>query len=460
MIYKSIFREYDIRGVVPKELNEQSVKNIAYFFALEVQRRLNKDIVIAIGYDARVHSKELFSYVISGLNKANCQVLSMGMVATGVNYFSGFNTIDKYDIDATIMITGSHNPPCYNGLKMNIKNRPFFQNDIYTLRDIILDKNIQIEDNHNYIKIDVKTPYKNYMLNQFSHLKNMKQKFAIDCGNGVANTVLGDILNKLELDYISLYAKPDGLFPNHHPNPSDENNLIDLQTVLKDDIEYGFAYDGDADRVILLTQNNIVKGDIMGILFASTMINPIVVGEVKCSQVMYDVINANGGKTIMYKIGHSNSKAKLYEENATLGVEVAGHICFNDRYFGFDDGIYVTLRVLELIYNGMDIDKEIEKLPKVYSSEEISISTSEDKKFILINKIKELLKNPPKQFLKIVDIIDIDGLRIVFEDGWALVRASNTTPVLVTRFESTNEKKVKIYKENIKILIDMAKDSL
>jgi len=359
------------------------------------------------------------------------------------------------------MITGSHNPSEYNGFKMTINKKPFFADDIYVMGDdIIANSSINIPDNTTYTAIDVKTIYKKYIVEQFSHLKGMKQKFAIDCGNGVADTVLTDILDELELNYTSIYTVPDGTFPNHHPDPSEEKNLIDLKKLLKDDIEYGFAYDGDADRIAFLTQKHNVKGDIMAILFASTMDKPTVIGEVKCTQVMYDTINNNGGKAIMYKTGHSNLKVKINETNASFAAEVSGHIFFNDRFFGFDDAIYATFRLLELVYNGMDINNQIEALPKTYSTQEIKVHTSEEEKFPLVDKIKELLLNPPEDFPKILDIIDVDGVRVIFEQGWGLVRASNTTPVLVTRFESTNETMAKVYEEKLNDLIKTAKDSL
>ena len=198
----------------------------------------------------------------------------------------------------------------------------------------------------------------------------------------------------------------------------------------------------------------------MAILFASTMDKPTVIGEVKCTQVMYDKINADGGKAIMYKTGHSNLKVKINETNADFAAEVSGHIFFNDRYFGFDDAVYATFRLLELIQNGMDIDKEIDALPKTYSTEEIKVYTTEEEKFPLIDKVKELLQKPEDDFPIIKDIIDVDGVRVIFEDGWGLVRASNTTPVLVTRFESTNEQKAKLYEQKLNELIKKAQESL
>jgi len=464
MINKSIFREYDIRGIVPEELNEQSIKLLGFFFGLEAQKQTKKGAKIAVGYDARTHSPELFGYLASGLNKAGCEVLGMGMVATGVNYFATYQKFDGEQPDASIMITGSHNPSNYNGFKMTIDHKPFFADDIYVMGDdIIANSDISIPTNETYTSIDVKSLYIDWMVKEFSHLKGMKSKFMIDCGNGVADTVLTEILDKLDLNYDGIFCEPDGTFPNHHPDPSEEKNLVDLIKALKGDYEYGFAYDGDADRIAFLTKKNNVKGDIMAILFASTMDKPTVIGEVKCTQVMYDTINNNGGKAIMYKTGHSNLKVKIRETNADFAAEVSGHIFFNDRYFGFDDAVYATFRLLELVYNGMDIDEEISKLPKTYSTQEIKVYTTEDEKFILMDKIKELLDdrdNLSPSFPKIKEIIDVDGVRVIFEDGWGLVRASNTTPVLVTRFESTDEKLSKVYEEELNDLIKLAQNSI
>lgn len=463
MVNKSIFREYDIRGIVGSELNKESVKLIGYFFGKKVFEKFGENSYVAIGYDARTHSPELFSYLASGLNASGCKVLNMDMVATGINYFANYQTfnIENNDITptASIMITGSHNPSQYNGFKITFDKKPFFAEDIYSLGDEIIASNIEIEDNDKAYEIDVKSLYVDYMLKEFSHLKGMKEKIIIDCGNGVADTVLTLLLDKLQLNYEGLYCEPDGTFPNHHPDPSEEKNLVDIKKKLEGDFEYGFAYDGDADRIAFLTKKHNVKGDIMALLFSKDIENPIVVGEVKCTQVMYDLINQRG-EAHMYKTGHSNLKVKLKEVNAHLAAEVSGHIFFNDRYYGFDDAIYATFRTLELIKNGMDIDKEIESLPQTYSTEEIKVETTEDEKFILIDKLKTLLQNPPAGFPKIRDIIDVDGVRVIFDKGWGLVRASNTTPVLVTRFESTDENEAKEYERQLNNLIREAKDEL
>jgi len=468
-IKSSIFREYDIRGIFEKELNEQSVKLIGYYLG----QKITGDKVVSIGYDARSHSPILRDYLTSGLNAAGCTVLDMGMVATPVNYFSNYQKIKdlhpkdstRYPLptthstpNASVMITGSHNPSEYNGFKMTVDQSPFFGEDIYALGDeIIANQDKVIPDNTEKTDIVVKTPYINYMVEQFSHLKNFPQKLVIDGGNGVADTVITDIFDALKFNYTGLYLEPDGTFPNHHPDPSVEANLVDVKAALAKDGDIAFAYDGDADRIAVLTHKYNIKGDQMALLYAMKMENPTVIGEVKCSQVMYDELERRGAKAIMYKTGHSNLKVKMKETGADLACEVSGHIFFKHRYFGYDDAIYATLRMLELIHDGIDIDAEIDALPQVFSTEEIKVETTEEEKFLIIDKVKELLKNPPSDFPAIVNIIDVDGVRINFEKGWGLVRASNTTPVLVTRFESTDEELAKAYEVKVNDLIETAK---
>lgn len=457
-IIKSIFREYDIRGIFEKELNEQSVKLIGYFLG----QKISGNKVVSIGYDARSHSPVLRDYLTSGLNAAGCKVLDMGMVATPVNYFSNYINFDgkdshKISTDASVMITGSHNPSEYNGFKMTVNKSPFFGTDIYALGDqIIANADKVIEDNTHKTDIDVKTPYIHYMVEQFSHLQDFPKKIIIDGGNGVADTVITDIFNALGFTYDGLYLEPDGTFPNHHPDPSEEKNLVDVKTALAKSGDIAFAYDGDADRIAVLTHKYNIKGDQMALLYTMKMDKPTVIGEVKCSQVMYDELTRRGATAIMYKTGHSNLKVKMKETNADLACEVSGHIFFKHRYFGYDDAIYATLRMLELVAEGIDLDAELDALPKVFSTEEIKIATTEEEKFLIIDKIKKLLQHPPLEFPKILNIIDVDGVRINFEKGWGLVRASNTTPVLVTRFESTDETLTKTYEIAVNKLITQA----
>jgi phosphomannomutase/phosphoglucomutase len=305
---QTIFREYDIRGIFEKELNEQSVKLIGYYLGKRVKE---KGDYVAIGYDARTHSPILHDWLTSGFNKAGVNVLTMGLVATPVNYFANYQEFDGITPSASVMITGSHNPPEYNGFKITIDRYPFFGEDIYALgREIMAHENLAIEDNTKATFIDAKQRYIDFLSQEFSHLKGMKEKIILDCGNGVAGVVINDIFDNLQLDYEGMYCEPDGTFPNHHPDPSVEKNLADIKERLKGDFDLGFAYDGDADRIAVLTKKHNIKGDELAILFSKTMQNPTIIGEVKCSQVMYDEINKIG-KAIMYKTGHSNLKVKI-----------------------------------------------------------------------------------------------------------------------------------------------------
>lgn len=458
MISKTIFRQYDIRGIINDDLNSLNSKLIGYFLGLTIKEKIENSPYIIVGYDIRTHSNMLFEALISGLNESGCKVLNIGLVATGVNYFASYQ---KYKINnqtikpnASVMITGSHNAKKYNGFKITINNEPFFGDELLALYyKILKNQNIKINDNFNFIEIDAKSLYVDYMVNQFSHLKNFKTSFAIDCGNGVANTVLCEILDKLNLNYQGLHLTPDGEFPNHHPDPTNEKNLVDLKTLLKDDCNLGFAYDGDADRIAVLTQNYNIKGDMLALLFSKTMKNPVIIGEVTYSQNIFDELN-HKTKTIMDKTGYSNLRLKLKELNADLAAEVSGHIFFNDRYYGFDDAIYATFRVLELLYKGIDLDSELDKLPKVYTSENIEIEVTEKNKFLIIKKIEEKLNQIQRGFPIIKDILKIDGLRINFEYGWALIRASNTNALIMTKYEATSYATAMSYKNAVENIIN------
>jgi len=451
----SIYREYDIRGIFEKELNEESVVRIGYALASKISGEY-----VAVGYDARSHSPILFEYLVHGLNAGGKKVLNMGMVPTPVNYFCNYNKFDGITSSASVMITGSHNPSEYNGFKITIDKLPFFSNDIYALgrecETMPMPKKVQRQ----VTDIDAVSSYVNFIVNEFQHLKAMPTRIVYDCGNGVAGVVTEKIFKALELKTKGLFVEPDGEFPNRHPDPSEEHNLKDVKELLKTDGDIAFAYDGDADRIAVLTHKNNIKGDMMALLYSMKMDKPTVIGEVKCSSLMYDELERRGCKAIMYKTGHSNLKVKMKETNADLACEVSGHIFFKHRYFGYDDAIYATLRMLELVNDGIDLDEELAKLPKVFSTQEIKVKTTEEEKFKIIDEVKKLLQNPPADFPSIKNIIDVDGVRINFENGWGLVRASNTTPVFVTRFESTNEDEALHYENAINNLILQAKGNI
>ncbi|STQ87059.1 phosphomannomutase/phosphoglucomutase [Helicobacter muridarum] len=470
----SIFREYDIRGIFNQDLVQDIVCKIGYILGNIIKKY---DSNVAIGYDARTHSTTLFDWLSSGFASADVQVYNLGMIPTPVAYFCTFTT----DIKSSVMITGSHNPPEYNGFKITINQAPFYGKDIQDISKILNDVSFPIKQAKVIERFDILQNYIRFISDEFSCLKNWKERVVFDCGNGVASLALEGILQNLNIDSINLYFKPDGTFPNHHPDPSEDNNLADIKETLKqNNLHIGIAYDGDADRVGLVSQRHVFKGDELAILFANdiskTIPNPIIIGEVKCSQVMYDYINKIG-KAVMYKTGHSNLKVKLKELNATLACEMSGHIFFNDRYFGYDDAIYASFRILELIYNAdqetsceyaiKPLEDMIFSLPRSYSTDEEKINTTEDKKFLIISNIQECLQslksNQSQDNLKIPlikDIITIDGVRVIFPNGWGLIRASNTSPVIVTRFEAASMEDLAYYKDFLLDLLSQQQSRL
>lgn len=428
-----IFREYDIRGIFDDDLNETNVKALgkelgAYFYERGVK-------TLSIGRDARTHGETIFGWLVSGLNLSQIELFDIGLLPTPVGYFSVF--CGKFD--ANIMITGSHNPKEYNGFKITIFKDSFFGVALSEFGKKVIrsaNKKLFIPDNFSITKFDIKTPYLRFLEHEFSGLKGLDLNFAIDCANGAMGAVVPQLCEVLGLKAQILFSEPDGNFPNHHPDPSIKENLKDIQTAVTNGAKIGFAFDGDGDRIAVITPKRNIKGDELAYLYSLKMERPIILGEVKCSQVMYDEINKRG-QAIMGKTGHSNIKKTIKENpQIALGAEVSGHIYFKERYFGFDDGLYAMLRLLELVQNGVDLDAELERLPRVFSTDEIKVQTSDELKFRVVDILKNRLKRREKALPKINEIIEIDGVRVHFDGGWALVRASNTTPVIVTRFEA------------------------
>ncbi|RAX58654.1 phospho-sugar mutase [Helicobacter monodelphidis] len=457
---KTIFREYDIRGIYPHELYDKRVQAIGFLLGEHIVNYFKKpDLKVAIGYDARVHSKQLFEWLAQGFAKAGVEVLNLGLVATPVAYFTLFE--GGKQIAASVMITGSHNPKEYNGFKITLDKKPFFGDEIYALGEEvekILQAKISTIAMTHITEVNYLECYIQYLTQAFKHLQGLQIPLTLDCGNGVAGVGIAPILNRLNIAYDGLYMNPDGEFPNHHPDPTEEKNLIEIKQKVTQKGGVGFAFDGDGDRIAVITPKRVLKGDELAIIFAKHIPNPVVVGEVKCSMNMYNEINRIG-RAYMYKTGHSNIKTKIKELNASLGAEVSGHLFFNDRYFGYDDAIYAALRVLELMQKGVDLDREIESLPVLYSTDELKIQTTEESKFSIIATFRERLHHPPSYFPPFEDVINVDGVRINFEEGWALIRASNTTPMLVTRFESYKQENLKIYEKAMHRLLQEINNS-
>lgn len=457
-MYENIFREYDIRGIFGEELNEASVKAIGLSLGREMARRGVKSV--SVGYDARLSANEVKSWLVSGLNAANLSVFDISMLPTPVGYFSVFT--GKFD--ANVMITGSHNPKNYNGFKITIGKESFFGEEITKLGKAvneILQSGEVVKDDFRAQKVDVLSEYVEFYRQNFSHLKGLKTRLVFDCGNGVAGISLVPILKAIGVAAEVIFAEPDGNFPNHHPDPSEEKNLTDLKAALKGEFEVGIGFDGDADRVAVLTKKRVIKGDELAYLYALKMKNPRVLGEVKCSQNMYDEINKIG-EAFMGKTGHSNIKKAMSELNIDMAAEVSGHIFFKERFFGFDDGVYAAIRVLELLQSGIDLDAELDKLPPLVSTDELKIATTDEKKFEIIAEFKRQILQNRAIFAQasegglvgeILEVIDIDGVRLRFKEGWALLRASNTSPVLVTRFEGKRAEFVAALQERVMSLV-------
>lgn len=433
-----IFREYDIRGLYDKELNEKSVKAIGFCLG---QTMLAKDCKnVSVGYDARYSADELYRYLVSGLNKAGIQIYNIGLVPTPLGYFSLY---EGMKFDANIMITGSHNPKDYNGFKITIGKESFFGAELKEFsKEVYKHLEDEIEENLEAQKYDILSLYVDFMCEQFSFLKDFNYKFAIDCSNGAAGVVIEPLVKALNLKAHVMFSNPDGQFPNHEPDPTEEKNLNAVKNFLNENQEYplAFAFDGDADRMVALSKTHIFCGDELCYLFAKNIPNPRILGEVKCSKNLFDEV-AKFGTIFMGKTGHSNIKKMMKEKDIDLAAEVSGHIFFKHRYFGYDDGIYAFLRALELVYKGFDLEAMIGALPKLYTTPEIKIPVSEEEKFKLVDEFKKAIERGALEGVK--GLCEIDGARIDFGYGWALLRASNTSPYLITRFEAKSLEQAK-----------------
>jgi phosphomannomutase/phosphoglucomutase len=433
----SIFRQYDIRGIWGKDLTEEVAMLLGKAFASYLLKSINKNRAkVSVGWDARLHSPVLKDNLIKGLNGSGIDVIELGMCPTPLQYYSLF----KLPVDGGVMITGSHNPPEFNGFKLSVGKETIFGESIQAVRRII-----EVEDFstgsgiiENYPIID---DYVDFLKDRFQSLSGIK--VVIDAGNGTGGIVAQKILNILGAEVFGLYCEPDGRFPNHHPDPVVEKNLVDLIEKVKEvKAHVGIGYDGDADRIGVVDENGeIIWGDRLMIIFSRQILKAHpgakIIGEVKCSQTLYDDIALNGGVPIMWKTGHSLIKEKLKKEKALLAGEMSGHMFFADRYFGYDDAIYASLRLLEIMKNAGEpysLKALLSGIPQLTSTPEIRVECPDEIKFKIVEEAKVAFKEYPSN--------TIDGIRIRFDDGWALIRASNTQPALVLRFEAISEKKL------------------
>jgi len=553
----TIFRMYDIRGEVDKNFTEEVVNAIGRAYAIYLKDKFgNIPLTVSVARDIRLHSEKLESALISGILSEGVDVIDLGICPTPVLYFSLFNL----PVNGGIMITGSHNPPEFNGMKVCIGKETIYGEEIQKLYKIARDLTESAKDKKAELSyFDILSKYKTFLLTEFKEIKHyichpalfslrkqalvsgsrfshsehspshsehpscyserseespipprsfrgeaeesssLPQSFrgeaeesptpfrhsdrgeespplisgafsllriAVDSGNGCAGIFVPQVLKELGIKVFELYSEPDGNFPNHHPDPTLVETLATLQnTVKNNNLDFGIAYDGDVDRLgVIDERGSIVYGDKLTYVFAKDILKTHpegkIIGEVKCSKTLFDGVRALGGEPILSPVGHSLIKKKLKEEQALLAGEMSGHIFFNDRYFGYDDAIYATLRLIEIFAkeksknNNFKFRDLLKDLPEVYVSPEIRIDCKEEEKFSLVEQFLTKYKEKfPILADKIQNVITIDGVRIEFSDGWGLIRASNTQPVLVMRFEALTKEALEEFEQSFKITL-------
>ena len=426
----SIFKAYDIRGIVDRTLTEDAARAIGAAFGSEASARRVKEV--AIGRDGRLSGPRLAAALVDGIRSTGTAVVDIGMVATPMLYFATY----ELGTGSGIEITGSHNPPEYNGMKMMLAGDPVYGDGLQKLRQRIDSQDFVRAPQPGALRqVDVADRYIARITSDAKLARPMK--IAIDCGNGVAGAIAPRLFRALGCEVIELFCEVDGNFPNHHPDPAHPENLQDLVRCLREtDAELGFAFDGDGDRLGVVTKGgSIIFPDRQMMLFARGVLEERpgaeIIFDVKCSRHLAAQIRAFGGKPTMWRTGHSLIKAKLKETRAPLAGEMSGHIFFNDRWYGFDDALYSGSRLLELLSKVPDPSAELESLPNADSTPELHLKTAEGENFSLVEKLKS-----EAQFESALEVITIDGVRVEYADGFGLARPSNTTPVVVLRFEA------------------------
>lgn len=446
-----IFKAYDIRGVVDKTLTAAIVEAIGH--AIGSEARARGLAAVAIGRDGRLSGPELAQALARGLQKSGVNVVDVGMVATPMLYFAAHELCNY----SGVMVTGSHNPPNYNGLKMVLGGETLAAESIQALR-LRLENGDLVDGSGGYRQHDISETYLQRITSDIKLARPMK--IIVDCGNGVAGAYAPALYRRLGCEVTELFCEVDGTFPNHHPDPSVPENLRDVIHALKTtDAEIGLAFDGDGDRLgVVAKDGSIIYADRQLMLFAADVLsrNPggQIIFDVKCTRNLAPWIEHHGGKPIMWKTGHSFIKGKLKETGALLAGEMSGHIFFQERWYGFDDGLYAGARLLELLSQQTDINATLHAIPDAINTPELQIKLKEGENYALIAQLQKTacFANPQR-------VITIDGLRVEYQDGFGLARSSNTTPVIVLRFEADNEAALKRIQEDFrKVILQAAPD--
>ena len=440
MLKPTIFREYDIRGVADVDLPSDGIQLLGRAIGTYLQRNAGKKV--NLGRDCRLSGGRLRDALLAGLLESGCEVTDVGVVPTPLLYFSCMHL----HADGGVQITGSHNPADYNGFKVVCGKTTIYGDEIQKIYQMIVTNDFASGSGSAQTH-DIVDEYVDTVAPMFDWKRRIK--VVIDAGNGTAGPAMTKLLKRLNCDPAELYFEMDGAFPNHHPDPTVEKNLELLKAaVLKNGAELGIAFDGDADRIGAVDEKGrVVWGDYLLLIYAKEILTrkpgSKFIGEVKCSQVLYDEIERLGGNPIMYRTGHSLIKAKMKEEHAELAGEMSGHMFFADRYFGYDDALYAAARLMEIVANsGKPLSGQTDGLPAMVSTPEIRVDCSDETKFEVIRIVAEKFKKTHK-------VVDVDGVRVLFDQGWGLARASNTQPVLVLRFEAKNEQLLAAYQKEV-----------
>jgi len=448
MLKPTIFREYDIRGVADTELPDADVADLGRALGTLIQRRAGKRV--NLGRDCRLSSPRLRDALLTGLVSVGCEVTDIGVIPTPMLYFSAVHL----EADGGVMITGSHNPSEFNGFKTVCGSATFHGEDIQEVRKLI-DARDFASGHGTHRMMDVIESYLDTVAPQFA--LDRRIKVVVDAGNGTGGPVAHRLLKRLNCDVIELFFDMDGRFPNHHPDPTVPANLKCLQDAVRANrADLGIAFDGDADRIGAVDENGeVIYGDMLLLIFGREILTrkpgATFIGEVKCSQLLYDELKRLGGNPIMYKTGHSLIKAKMKKEHAELAGEMSGHMFFADRYYGYDDALYAGCRLIEIVSrSGNPLSAQLAGLPKLVSTPEIRVDCPDEAKFNVVARVAEHFKKSHK-------VIDVDGVRVLFPNGWGLLRASNTQPVLVMRFEASTDAQLHEYQSEVERALEAAK---
>ena len=437
-----IFREYDIRGIAERDLDDGLVRDLGRAFGTWLARRDKRRI--ALGRDCRLSSPRLHAALLEGLLEAGMHVLDQGIGPTPLLYFGVFHQ----DLDGGVQITGSHNPPDENGFKLMCGKQTLAGEQIRELRELIATRSFSLAGDGRVEERDLLPAYCGYMRGNVRLARN-DVRFAVDAGNGAGGPLALAAMQAVGLSPQAMYCEMDGAFPHHHPDPSDLRNVDELaQRVRRDGLELGIAYDGDADRLgVVDERGQIIWGDKLMIVFSREILRrhpgAAILGEVKCSQTLYDDVARHGGRPIVWKTGHSLIKKKMKEEHALLAGEMSGHLFFADRYYGYDDAIYASLRMLEIVAQAdQPLSTLLADVPATHATPEIRVDCADDVKFEVVERVLE-------RFRGTHDVLDVDGARIRFDGGWGLVRASNTQPALVLRFEADTPARLQAIRQQV-----------